>query len=98
MAAVGWGSMPTQAETKLWLDKLVEVKRKRARYQEMAAEDLIGFDELRRRIAELEDTRTLAERELRSLQQRRHVYGMLSIEAAAGPKWLAGSLRRCYKC
>lgn len=76
--------------------KLVVVKR--ARYQEMAAEDLIGFDELRRRITELAETRILAERELRSLQQRRHVYGMLSIEAAAGPKWLAGSLRRCYKC
>ena len=37
----------------------------------MAAQDLIGFDEFRRRIAELEETRTLAERELRSLQQRR---------------------------
>ena len=60
-----------EAETELWLDKLAEVRRKRARYQEMAAEDLIGFDELRTRIAELEETRTLAERELRSLQQRR---------------------------
>jgi hypothetical protein len=59
------------AETKLWLDKLAEVRRKRARYQEMAAEDLIGFDELRTCIAELEETRTLAQRELRSLQQRR---------------------------
>lgn len=60
-----------EAETKRWLDKLAEVRRKRARYQEMSAEDLIGFDELRTRIAELEETRTLAERELRSLQQRR---------------------------
>jgi hypothetical protein len=42
-----------------------------ARYQEMAAEDLIGFDELRTCIAELEETRTLAQRELRFLQQRR---------------------------
>jgi Tfp pilus assembly protein PilN len=37
----------------------------------LGAEDLIGFDELRARIAELEETRTLAERELRSLEQRR---------------------------
>ena len=60
-----------EAETKVWLDKLAEVRRKRARYQQMAAEALISFDELRTRIAELEETRTLAERELRSLQQRR---------------------------
>ena len=59
-----------EAETKLWLGKLSEVRRKRARYQEMAAEDLIDFDELRTHMAELEETRTLAERELRSLQQR----------------------------
>jgi site-specific DNA recombinase len=59
-----------EAETALWLDKLSEVNRKRARYQEMAAEDLIGFDELRARIAELEETRAVAERELRSLKHR----------------------------
>jgi hypothetical protein len=59
-----------EAETKLWLAKLAEVGRKRARYQEMAAEDLIGFDELRARIAELDETRRTAERELRTLQNR----------------------------
>jgi site-specific DNA recombinase len=59
-----------KAETKLWLDKLADVDRKRARYQEMAAEDLIGFDELRARIAELEDARSTAERELRTLRNR----------------------------
>lgn len=61
------------AETKLWLDKLADVDRERARYQEMAAEDLIHFEveELRARIAELEDTRSTAERGL-SLPRNRH--------------------------
>jgi chromosome segregation ATPase len=59
-----------EAEMKLWLDKLAEVDRKRTRYQEMAAEDLIGFDELRERIAELEETRRTADRELRALRGR----------------------------
>ena len=60
-----------EAETALWLDKLAEVNRKRACYHEMAAVDLIGFDELRARIAELEETRAAAERELRALDRRR---------------------------
>ena len=55
----------------MWLDKLAEVDRKRARYQEMAAEDLIGFEELRARMAELEEIRRTADRELRTLRGRR---------------------------
>jgi site-specific DNA recombinase len=51
-------------EAKLWADKLVEVERKRARYQEMAASELITFDELRARLLELDETRETAEREL----------------------------------
>jgi DNA repair ATPase RecN len=59
-----------ETEMKLWLDKLGEVDRKRARYQEMAAEDLIGFDELRARVAELDEIRRTADRELRTLRGR----------------------------
>jgi hypothetical protein len=51
-------------EAKLWADKLAEVERKRARYQEMAASDLITFDELKGRLLELDETRKTAEREL----------------------------------
>jgi hypothetical protein len=60
-----------EAETRLWLDKIAEVNRKRVRYQEMAAEDLIGFEELRTRMAELEEARRTAERELKTLRGRR---------------------------
>ena len=44
--------------------------RKRARYQKMAAEGLIEFEELRAQLAALEDTRKTAERELRTLEAR----------------------------
>ena len=44
--------------------------RKRARYQEMAAEGLIDFEELRARLTALEETRRTAGQELRALQRR----------------------------
>jgi hypothetical protein len=57
-------------EIKLWANKLAETDHKRARYQEMAADDLITFEELRARLAELDDTRKTAERELDALRKR----------------------------
>jgi hypothetical protein len=58
------------AETERWLEKISETARLRARHQEMAAEGLIEFEELRARLAALEDTRKTAERELRTLEAR----------------------------
>ena len=52
------------------LDKLAEVDRKRVRYQEMAAEGLIAFEELRARLSALEETRNTAERELHALRHQ----------------------------
>jgi hypothetical protein len=66
-------------ETKLWADKLAEVERKRARYQEMAASDLITFDELRARLLELDETRETAEHELKTI--RRHRERVAELEA-----------------
>jgi DNA repair ATPase RecN len=57
-------------EARLWADKLTEVERKRARYQEMAASDLITFDELREKLGELAETRDTAERELEAIRDR----------------------------
>lgn len=55
-------------EAKLWVDKLSDVERRRARYQEMAASDLITFDELRAKQLELDETRETAKRELAVIQ------------------------------
>jgi len=49
---------------------LENVVSKRRRYQDMAAEGLIGFDELRSRLAELDDVRRTTEQELESLRRR----------------------------
>jgi hypothetical protein len=70
-------------EQKVWLDKLAEADCKRARYQEMAAADLITFDELRARLAELDDTRSVAERELETLRTYRERIGGLEADRDA---------------
>lgn len=51
-------------EAKVWLRKLAEVDQKRSGFQNMAAEGLITFYELRIKLAALEETRETAEREL----------------------------------
>jgi hypothetical protein len=63
-------------EAKMWLDKLSEINHKRSGFQDMAAEGLITFDELRSKLAALEETRATAEGELATLKGRKE-----SIEA-----------------
>jgi site-specific DNA recombinase len=55
-------------QARLWANKLVEVDRKRARYHEMAAGELITFDELRTKLAEFDEVRNTATRELEALR------------------------------
>ncbi len=59
-----------EREAKAWLEKITEVDGKRARYQDMAAEGLITFDELRAKLEGLAETRETAERELEALRDR----------------------------
>lgn len=66
------GDPEKEAET--WLRKMSEVDRKRSGFQDLAAEGLIKLDELRAKLAELEETRQTAERELETLKHRqRHL-------------------------
>jgi hypothetical protein len=51
--------------------KIAEVDCKRSGFQDMAAEGLITFDELREKLAILEETREVAERELEAAGRRR---------------------------
>src|SRR5215218_9581865 len=60
-----------EAEALAWLDKIAALDSKRSRYQDMAAEGHITFDELGAKLRELEGQRTTAEEELDSLQMRR---------------------------
>jgi hypothetical protein len=66
-----------EREAKTWLDKLAKIDRKRAKYQEMAAEELISLDELRGKLYDLEDIRATAERELEEVRGRAgHIAGL----------------------
>ena len=49
--------------------KLADVDRKRAKYQGMAAEELIDFDKLQERLSQLGEMRRVAEEELDALSK-----------------------------
>ncbi len=59
-----------ERETKAWLDKLAEVERKRSGYLDLAAEGIMGREELRTKLAALEETRETARHELEELRGR----------------------------
>ncbi len=58
-------------EVRVWLKKIAETDRARGRFQDMAAEGLITFDELRVKPDTLGETRQVARRELVALEERR---------------------------
>jgi site-specific DNA recombinase len=63
-----------EREAREWTEKLAEADSKRSRYQDIAAEGLITFDELRAKLANLQKTREAAERELEALRnQKEHL-------------------------
>jgi chromosome segregation ATPase len=65
----GIGGDPDR-EARAWLEKLAEADRKRSGFQDMAAEGLITFDELREKLADLEEVREFARHELEALEGR----------------------------
>jgi multidrug resistance efflux pump len=66
----GMKGKPEQEEN-MWAEKLAQVDRKRSRYQEMAAEGLLTFEELRAKLTELQKSREATERELENLRSRK---------------------------
>jgi chromosome segregation ATPase len=71
---------PSQ-EIKAWARKLAEVDRKRSAYQDQQAEGLITLDELRAKLSALEETRTVAQRELDALSSRQEHIERLEKDA-----------------
>lgn len=59
-----------KGEIEAWINSVSDGDVKRRRYQEMAAEGLIQFGELRERLAELEEEQEIAEREIRALRDK----------------------------
>jgi len=60
-----------EREARAWFERLAAVDRKRSGYLDLAAEEIIGRDELRAKLAELEEDRESAEREIAALEGRR---------------------------
>jgi site-specific DNA recombinase len=59
-----------EREAKVWLEQLADAECKRGSFQDMAAEGLITFDELRTKLATLQETCETARRELATLEDR----------------------------
>jgi len=66
-------------DAKLWAEKLVEVDRKRAKYQEAFAADAMTLPELKAYLAQLDETRKTAEHELEALRDQEQY--MRTLEA-----------------
>lgn len=65
----------------MWARKLSDVDRKRSAYQDQQAEGLITLDELRTKLAALEESRAIARRELAALEERRELIEDLERDA-----------------
>jgi site-specific DNA recombinase len=59
-----------EKQIRVWRERIAAGQEKRRRYQEMAAEGLIDFDELRERISELDEEKRLAEEEINALRRQ----------------------------
>ena len=79
-----------QQQTKVWLKKLSEVDNKRSRFQDMAAEGLITFDELRSKLAEAERTSERVQAELEALNRRQQTIEELERDRDAVMESYAG--------
>ena len=72
-----------EREARAWLKKIAEVDLMRGRYQDMAAQGLITFDELRAKLEGLEEIRQTARQELDALEDRRRRLADLERDRAA---------------
>jgi hypothetical protein len=77
-------------QAKTWADRLADVGTKRAKFQDMTAEGLITFDELRAKLAELDETRKVAEEKLSALEYRKERIEQLEGDKASLLKDFAG--------
>lgn len=67
-----------EREMKLWAERLADADTRRVRFQHAYAEGIIELEDLKDRLAELDDTRAMAEREIAMLEGR--LEHILSLE------------------
>ena len=84
--------MGGEYEAREWADRIAAAERKRSGFQDMAAEGLITLDELRTKLAELEEDRQIAQRELETLVRRQERIERLEHDAEELMRSYAGTL------
>lgn len=72
-----------EREMRVWAKRLADVDAKRSRYQDMAAEGLIDFDELRAKLDALETERKTAARELEAVRDKAERLASLKLKTEA---------------
>jgi hypothetical protein len=72
--------------------KIAAIERKRSGFQDMAAEGLITFDELRAKLTQLQESYEVARRELEAIDQRRERIKRLEEDAEDVMRSYAGAL------
>jgi site-specific DNA recombinase len=70
-------------EMDVWLEKLAEADRKRAKFQHAYAQDAISLEDLKARLAELEELRELAKGELEKLRHHEEEIAQLERDRDA---------------
>ena len=79
----------------MWQDKLTEVNRQRSRAQDMAIQGLLDYDELRTKLASLEETREAAAHKLAILKNHReHIAQLEQDKEAVLKHYVSIALRR----
>jgi site-specific DNA recombinase len=78
-------------EMDIWLEKLSEADRKRIKFQHAYAEDAITLNDLKARLAELEELRELAQRELEALRHHEQELARLEDDRDAVLEHYAGA-------
>ncbi|MDP9476404.1 MAG: recombinase family protein [Actinomycetota bacterium] len=81
-----------EREEKAWLERLASLDRKRGGYLDLAAEGIMGRDELRAKLAELQDARETAEEELAASRGRRERIEQMEHDRDAVLKTYAGAV------
>jgi len=81
-----------ERDVRVWLERLSALDRKRDGYLDLAAEGIMGRNELRIKIAELEEDRELAEREIAAIEGRRQRLDQMERERVAVMEYYAGAV------
>jgi site-specific DNA recombinase len=85
-------------EAKVWLDKLTELDRKRSGYIDLAADGIMDRDELRAKLAALEETRETARRELEALSRRQEEIAALERDRDALLEFYINTAPEALEC